>query len=106
MYVFIYLITSKHFKYNLKISACAKTHVSNERSHGSRLAKSEKTQMTYVNEYFSDKHNSLSRKSGKKLGFSRRNISKNLFIKNPEKLQLCIRETFEQKKILSVTVLN
>jgi len=42
----------------------------------SRLAKSEGTQFTYVNEYFSDKHNSLSRKSGKKLGFSRRHYLK------------------------------
>ena len=40
-----------------------------EKSPGSRLAKSEKTQFTFVNEYFSDNHNSLSRKSGKKLGF-------------------------------------
>jgi len=55
------------------LSTCAKTHVSDEKSSSSRLAKLEKTQFTYVNEYFSDKHNSLSRKSGKKLGFSRRN---------------------------------
>jgi len=54
------------------LSPCAKTHVSDEKSPGSRLVKSEKTQFTYVNEYFSDKHNSLSRKSAKKLGFSRR----------------------------------
>jgi len=54
-------------------SAYAKTNVPDEKRPGSRLAKSEKTQFTYVNEYFSDKHNSLSRKSGKKLGFSRRN---------------------------------
>ena len=33
-------------------SAYAKTHVSDEKSPGSRLAKSEKTQFTYVNEYF------------------------------------------------------
>jgi len=38
-------------------SAGAKTHVSDENSPGFRLAKSEKTQFTYVNEYFSDKHN-------------------------------------------------
>jgi len=43
-----------------------------EKIPGSRLAKSEKTQFTFVNEYFSDNHNSLSRKSGK-IGFSRRN---------------------------------
>jgi len=40
--------------------ACAKTHVSDKKSPGSGLAKSEKTQVTNVNEYFSDKHNSLS----------------------------------------------
>jgi len=57
---------------NILNSACAKTHASDEKSPGSRLAGLEKTQFTYVNEYFSDKHNSLSRKSGKKLGFSRR----------------------------------
>ena len=31
--------------------------MSDEKSPSSRLAKSEKTQFTYVNEYFSDKHN-------------------------------------------------
>jgi len=36
------------------------------------LRSQKKTQITYVNEYFSDKHYSLSQKSGKKLGFSRR----------------------------------
>jgi len=54
-------------------SARAKTHVSDEKSPGLRLPKSEKTQFTYVNEYFSGKPNSLSRKSGKLLEFSRRN---------------------------------
>ena len=39
------------------INACAKTHVSDEKSPDSRLAKLEKTQFPYVNEYFSDKHN-------------------------------------------------
>ena len=52
------------------VELAPKTHVSDEKSPGSRLAKSEKTQFNYVNEYFSEKHNSLSRKSGKKLGFS------------------------------------
>ena len=53
-------------------SAFGKIHVSDKKTPGSKLAKSEKTQFTYENEYFSDKHNSLSRKSGKKLGISYR----------------------------------
>jgi len=42
------------------MNACAKTNVSDEKSPGSRLEKSEKTQFTYVNECFSDKYNSQS----------------------------------------------
>ena len=53
-------------------SACLRTHVSDEKSTGSRLVNSEKMQFTNVNEYFSDMYNSLSRKSGKLLGFSNR----------------------------------
>ena len=59
-----------NFKNFTLIGACAKTHVPDEKSPSSRLAKLEKTQFTSVNEYFSDKHNSLSRKSGKKWVFA------------------------------------
>jgi len=46
---------NKCIKYVL-FSPCAKTYAFDEKSPDSRLAKSEKTQFTNVNEYFSDKH--------------------------------------------------
>jgi len=64
--------------FRLILSACEKTHVYDEKSPGSMPAKSENKQLSYVNECFSDKHNSLSRKSGKKVGVSRSHLFKTM----------------------------